>query len=74
MALAAARGEGGGAVIYWFVHAEAVLKQLFSLGSQMVAHPSRRRIDGMVVVHPSRRLRKVVASSVAHIVVEYDDA
>jgi hypothetical protein len=51
-----------------------MIKELLGLRSHMVAHPSRCRIDGMVVVHPARRLRKVAASSVAYIVVEHDDA
>src|SRR5262249_24883461 len=51
-------------------NAKPVFEQLLGVRSQMVAHPSRRRIDGMVIMDPARRLRQIGAPSVAHIMVE----
>src|SRR5208282_2104585 len=54
--------------------AEPVLQQLFRVGAEMVAHPARRRVHRMVVVHLPRGLGQALPRGVAHIVVEDEDA
>src|SRR5689334_10193726 len=53
--------------------AETVLQEFFRVGAEMVAHPARRRVHGMVIMHLPRGHGEALPRGVAHVVVEDGD-